>query len=588
MTRFLKHALGWWAAISFAVAIYDLVTGGFHLTIAGIRLSSVEAYKPFRNGIACACAAFWLRDREAADNTWWHRLVRWGAPMAVGAAAISALLAVRYGIFVAGGSDAYGYVSEAALWARGQLIVPEPLAPIGRELGIITATLGYRPALVPDASVPTYAPGYPMLMALATKVAGDAAVFFVVPLCAALVVLMTYLIGARFAGPRTGFLAAVLLACSPMFLFESLEPMSDVPVTMWFLVAWWLLLHERPARMLAAGLATSGAMLTRPNLAPLAGVLLFVALRRRPRVIRGLLFGLGTVPGVLAVAAINRYLYGTASMSGYGSLRELFDWANVVPNLQRYPVWLVQLHTPAILIALAAPLVARREPEADRAIDDPRLVALWMIAFGFALLVEYLLYGVFEDWPYLRFLLPVIPLLFVLASNICIIALQRMPTAIRGAAVFTICVLLGTWYFKKGDELGVYKIGFSERRYVSVGQYLEHALPPEAVVFSVIQSGSVRLYGKHMTLRWDEVPASKLDHTLDVLRARGYAPYILLEEWEEPMFRARFGPGELAGRVDWPPAIVCYAPITVRIYNPADRVRYIAGERWLPKIVPHM
>ena len=81
-------------------------------------------------------------------------------------------------------------------------------------------------------------------------------------------------------------------------------------------------------------------------------------MRGRPRIVRGLLFVLGTVPGVLAVAAINRHLYGTASMSGYGSLGELFEWANVVPNLQRYPVWLVQLHTPAILIALAAPLVA--------------------------------------------------------------------------------------------------------------------------------------------------------------------------------------------------------------------------------------
>ena len=57
MTRFLKHALGWWAALSFAVAIYDVVTGGFHFTVAGIRISSIEAYKPFRNGIICACAA---------------------------------------------------------------------------------------------------------------------------------------------------------------------------------------------------------------------------------------------------------------------------------------------------------------------------------------------------------------------------------------------------------------------------------------------------------------------------------------------------------------------------------------------------
>ena len=588
MTRFLKHALGWWAVISFAVAIYDLVTGGFHFTFAGIRISSFEAYKPFRNGIVCACTAFWLRDREAGHHTWWNRLAAWGGPLALCAAAISAMLAVRFGIFVAGGSDAYGYVSEAALWAAGHLIVPEPLAPIGKAVGIITATLGYRPALVPGASVPTYAPGYPMMMALAMKVGGDSAAYVVVPICAGLIVVMTYLIGARFAGPRTGLMAAVLLTCSPMFLFESLEPMSDIPVTMWFLVAWWLLLHDRPAIMLAAGLATSGAILTRPNLAPLAGVLLFVAMRGRPRIVRGLLFVLGTIPGVLAVAAINRYLYGTASMSGYGSLGELFEWANVVPNLQRYPVWLVQLHTPAILIALAAPFIGRREPDADRAIANPRLMALWMIVFGLVLLVEYLFYAVFEHWPYLRFLLPVIPLLFVMASNVCVVALLYLPVAVRSAIVFTICVLLGTWYFKKGDQLGVYAIGFSERRYESVGRYLEKALPRDAVVLSVIESGSVRLYGKHKTMRWDEIPKGKLEQTLDLLQAGGYKAYILLEDWEEPMFRTHFEPGELAGRADWPPIIECYGPVTVRIYDVADRQRYINGERWLPQIIPHM
>lgn len=588
MTRFLKHALGWWAAISFAVAVYDIVTGGFHVTIAGLRISSVEAYKPFRNGIACACAAFWLRDRHAAGHSWWNRLNRWSAPLAACAAGISVLLAIRFGIFVAGGSDAYGYVSQAALWAAGRLIVPEPLAPIGRALGIITAPLGYRPAVVAGASVPTYAAGYPMLMALATKLGGDAAVYFVVPLCAGIVVLTTYLVGARLAGPRTGFLAAVLLTCSPMFLFESLEPMSDVPVTMWFLVAWWLLLKDRTWATAAAGLATTGAVLTRPNLTPLAGVLLLVALRGRPRVTRGVWFVLGTLPGVVAVAAINRHLYGTAAMSGYGSLSELFEWNNLVPNLQRYPVWLVQLHTPAILLALAAPFVGRREPDAERAIPDPRGVALWMIAFGVALLLSYLFYGVFEDWPYLRFLLPAIPLLFVLSANVFVAFLLRIPMAVRGATMFAACVLLGTWYLKKADQVGVYVIGFSERRYESVGRYLERALPPNAAVITVIESGSVRLYGKRATLRWDEVPAGRLDQTIDTLRATGHTPYILLEDWEQSMFRARFAPGDLAGRVDWPPAIECYGPVTVRIYDPADRTRYLAGERWLPKIVPHM
>ena len=42
-----------------------------------------------------------------------------------------------------------------------------------------------------------------------------------------------------------------------------------------------------------------------------------------------------------------------------------------------------------------------------------------------------------------------------------------------------------------------------ERRYADVGTYIHQALPPNAVVFSVQHSGSVRYYSGRMTIRWD-------------------------------------------------------------------------------------
>ena len=56
-------------------------------------------------------------------------------------------------------------------------------------------------------------------------------------------------------------------------------------------------------------------------------------------------------------------------------------------------------------------------------------------------------------------------------------------------------------------------------------------------MLSVIQSGSVRLYGERMTARWDLIAAARFDDTIDVLRRAGYEPYLLLEEWEMPLFR---------------------------------------------------
>src|SRR5712691_11378048 len=238
--------------------------GGFYFTVLGIRVSSWEAYKPF-----------------------------------------------RFGIFAAGGADAYGYVSQASLWAQGRLVTPDPLAEIEPVLGPAAAPLGYRLARTEGAIVPIYPPGLPLAMALALKIAGPSAVYYVVPILGGIAVWLTYILGARLEGPITGTIAAVLFAFSPLFIFHTLEPMSDVPVTTWWLLAWVFAISPSTWAPLGAGLAVSAAVLTRPNLVPLAIVLVAVVGANRPRLPRLALFAAGSIPGCLIVAAINAHLYGS-------------------------------------------------------------------------------------------------------------------------------------------------------------------------------------------------------------------------------------------------------------------------------------
>ena len=68
--------------------------------------------------------------------------------------------------------------------------------------------------------VPSYAPGLPLMMA-AALVFGACGPFLVVPLCAALVVWLAFLLGRRTGGPWAGILAALLVATSPIVLFQS-------------------------------------------------------------------------------------------------------------------------------------------------------------------------------------------------------------------------------------------------------------------------------------------------------------------------------------------------------------------------------
>src|SRR5262249_4741680 len=119
-----------------------------------------------------------------------------------------------------------------------------------------------------DAVVPICPPGLPLLMAVAGVIPRGE--FIVVPLCGALAVWLTFLLGRRLDNDAVGVAAAVLLACSPSVLFQVVQPMTDVPAMAWWLLAAVLAIGPREggARPVAAGIAASLAILTRPNLAP--------------------------------------------------------------------------------------------------------------------------------------------------------------------------------------------------------------------------------------------------------------------------------------------------------------------------------
>lgn len=75
----------------------------------------------------------------------------------------------------------------------------------------------------------------------------------------------------------------------------------------------------------------------------------------------------------------------------------------------------------------------------------------------------------------------------------------------------------------------------------------------------------------------DGLDSAWLDRCLAWLAEQGRAPYIMVESWEEPGFRGRFGDLSDIGKLDWPP--VYEIDRVVRIYDPRDRARYHRGER---------
>jgi hypothetical protein len=575
--RKLQKALLVLALVALAIALWDVVTGGFYITVAGVRLSSREADKPFRLGMLAIVAAIWFDERQAAArsrDTIWQRLDAWAPRIAAAAALASMLAAIHFGIFAAGGADAYGYVSQATLWARGNLVAPDPLAALEPALGAAVAPMGYRLAPTPGAIVPVYPPGYPMAMAVALKLGGATAVYYVVPLLGALAVWLTYVLGARVDRPVTGMMSAIFVAFSPIFMFQSFQPMSDVPATAWWLLAWVLALSPTHAAALGSGCAVSAALLTRPNLVPLAIVIAAVVASQAPRQRRITLFAAGSIPGGLAVAAVNAWRYGSPLAAGFGSFEMLYGWRHWKANLQTYGGWLTELHTPFIFVAFLAPLVAR-----------VRHVAA-MLAFFLVLCLCYLWYTPFSTWPFVRFLLPAIPLLFILSSAVAVRAVNRLPLTLRAATVFLVCSLMAVWYVITLHDLTQFATQRADRRYVAIGKHLGRTLPPNAVVLSMIQSGSIRLYSDRLTVRWDMLEPDKLDAAVATLQSSGYQPYLLLEDWEVPIFRDLFRAANQFGQVDWPPAFEYRDIGKVSIYDFGDRGPYLSGVAVAPRPVP--
>ena len=89
--------------------------------------------------------------------------------------------------------------------------------------------------------------------------------FCVVPLLGALAVWMTARLGARVHSHLAGAVSAVLLATSPAFLYQVVQPVSDVPAAAWWTMALAFAVLESAGAALVAGLAASMAILTRPK-----------------------------------------------------------------------------------------------------------------------------------------------------------------------------------------------------------------------------------------------------------------------------------------------------------------------------------
>jgi hypothetical protein len=565
-------ALGAIAAV-WAAAVW--ITGGFTLEAIGLRLSSHDPVPPLilalvflvLHGVKVGRPEL---TRETLSAV--RRSAR--APVLVGAVAVAiTAFGATWTSHAGGGSDSYGYVSQADLWLSGQLKTPQPFAVgVPWPLGPLTfVPIGYRLSDGGHSIAPQYAPGLPMLMAVAKRVAGQCAIFWVVPLSAALLTVATFGIGRRLSSGAVGLVAALLIATSPIVLIMLVNPMSDIPAAAFWALATYLVLRQGATAAFLAGLSAAVAVLIRPNLITVAAAfglwLLWSAWvarkdserldsHHRPTLLRRLFpvvaFILGITPAIVTIAVINTSLYGSTTTFGYGNLDPLFSRAYILANLRHWTAWVQASQTPLAFAGLAAlfmPLKWLWRTETARRGS----VLLALIAC--AAMASYAAYFPYDGWWFLRFLLPMWPALSVgMAIVLARVAALRHPWTAIGIALVVAC--LGLHGLADATTRGVFVAQGLEQRYATVGQLVRDITPEGSVVFAGQHSGTLRYYGGRLTLRFDLLDAGWLDRAAQWLASAGAHPYVLVEAWERDQFTARFGDRSPLGQLTGKPMLV--------------------------------
>ena len=589
-------------AILWAAAVW--FTGGFTFGAFGLGFSSHDPVRPLILALLfLVLHAVTVGHAELIRET--AAVVRRcsRAPsLIVALAVVITAFGVTWTSHAGGGSDSYGYVSQADLWLSGQLKAPQPFAlqvpwPRGPQTFV---PIGYRLSDRGHSIAPVYAPGLPMLMAVAKRLAGHCAIFWVVPLSAALLTVATFGIGRRLVSDAVGLVGALLIATSPIVLIMLVNPMSDIPAAAFWALATYLILRQGVPAAFFAGLSAGVAVLIRPNLVTVAAAIglwlvwsAWVARRdsersadphSRPTFLRRLVpavaFSLGVAPAIVAMVVINTTLYGSPTTSGYGNLNPLFSRAHILVNFGHWTAWLHASQTPLAFAGLAALFVPMKWLWRT---DYARRAAVLLALIACAVTASYAAYEPFDGWWFLRFLLPMWPALSVgLAMILVRVGALRPPWTAIGIAL--VVAGLGVHGLADARTRGVFVAQGLEQRYATVGHFVRDITPEASVVLAGQQSGSLRYYGGRLTLRWDVLDAGWLDRAVEWLASQGAHPYLLVEAWERDQFRARFGDQSPLGKLTGTPMLVyeagtgTYSSYLYDLLNPSSTTTMTIGQ----------
>jgi hypothetical protein len=457
---------------------------------------------------------------------------------------IGCMLLAGYAVFlglnyssVAGGADSSGYMNSARLLASGRLAAdlrtPVEFGPQDLLRRQQFQPHGFVPFDGTPGLSPTYAVGLPIHLAVAGTIFGWNAAPIIVGVGGALAaLLLCYAVGRQVGlGAPLAAAAAVLLGCFPVFVFMSLQPLSDTLATTWCLAAMASAFRSRwkPSWAIACGFAVALAVLVRAtNILVVPAVLLVIGLRIRAL----LLFILGGIPGAIWLGYYNHTLYGSPFQSGYIDISQAFALSHGLPTLLHFGQWLALL-LPSVVLLL--PFAAFRGNHELRIVVA---LLLWFAAF----VGLYAFYEISREvWWDLRFIMPGIPGLILVAMLGVESLLNRYSPVVIARARALCAGVLALWAVGLGwfwtNRFHLLLTKRYEQAYLDASAAARQHFAPNALIVAGQHSGALYYYTTFSVLRYEFVSPEEFARfrTLAAKAGRQIAAVVYQTEEQEAL-----------------------------------------------------
>ena len=217
-----------------------------------------------------------------------------------------------------------------------------------------------------------------------------------------------------------------------------------------------------------------------------------------------------------------------------------------------------------IPVALLAPIVFFTYRDAGGSVNGDRVTIIALSAWIAVVVAVYLPFPAYDSASNLRFLLPAITPLLLMAT---VAARSLAGTRVERhtvAGVLVVAIVCG-YGVHRARESGAFATEYLQR-FSAIGEYIDRELPQNAVLLAMYHSGSATYYSGRPTLRYDLLPPSQLDALVSALPQRGYEPYLLLDSDERLVFQDRFRGHSRLAALDWSPLVTLRSP-PVEIYS---------------------